>query len=78
MPLFAYICKKCGHSAEMLVRAGESVACPACGSKTMEKQLSQIVPKRGGATGPGHVCHGCCGPTPSGGCPGMGGACGLN
>ena len=77
MPLFSYACKKCGHTAEVLARPDETVPCPACGAKNMEKQMSQITPKRGGGASPGHVCHGCCGASPTGGCPSMGGACGL-
>lgn len=40
MPTFDFICQECQHPFEMLVRARDTVACPACGSATVEKQLS--------------------------------------
>jgi putative FmdB family regulatory protein len=48
MPLFAYVCGKCGAQMEMLVRGGEKPACPECGARALEKQLSHIQPLRGG------------------------------
>jgi putative FmdB family regulatory protein len=42
MPLFGYVCKACGGEAELLVRGKEAPACPACGSKRLEKQLSHF------------------------------------
>ena len=40
MPIFEYTCKKCGESFEELVRSDTVVACPKCGSKKVEKELS--------------------------------------
>lgn len=43
MPIFEYKCSKCGAQFEELVSAGgknQKVACPECGSKATEKQLS--------------------------------------
>ncbi len=41
MPLYEYLCRACGASAELLVRsADESPACPACGAEALSKQLS--------------------------------------
>jgi len=40
MPLFEYICKKCGHQFETLVMGATSPTCPSCQSKRLEKQLS--------------------------------------
>ena len=40
MPLFEYICRSCGALSELLVSGSQKPACPACGSKKMEKQLS--------------------------------------
>ena len=40
MPLFEYICKSCGEIAEILVTGAHKPACPNCGSKKLEKQLS--------------------------------------
>jgi putative FmdB family regulatory protein len=44
MPLFAYACKSCGASSELLVRGDEEPLCPACQSKNLEKQLSRFAP----------------------------------
>jgi len=40
MPLFEYVCKKCGHQFETLVTGTTSPACPSCQSEKLEKQLS--------------------------------------
>jgi putative FmdB family regulatory protein len=40
MPLFEFRCDKCDHEYELLVRNGEPVDCPHCGSKHVEKLLS--------------------------------------
>ncbi len=57
MPLFAYICKQCGVQSELLARAGEKVACPACGSKKMEQQMSHFATLSSRAPEP--ACTGC-------------------
>jgi len=44
MPLFAYACKTCGTSSELLIRGSEAPECPACASKDMEKQMSRFAP----------------------------------
>jgi putative FmdB family regulatory protein len=65
MPLYEYTCRDCGTFAELLVGFNEQPACPDCGGKQLEKQLSVIA-------SPGHrssdlpVCE-----TP------RGGGCGL-
>ena len=41
MPIYEYKCGKCGEVAEILLkRSDEKVACPACGSKRLEKLMS--------------------------------------
>lgn len=40
MPLFEYICKSCGETAELLVAGSKKLLCPNCGSKKLEKQFS--------------------------------------
>jgi len=57
MPIYEYTCRKCGHPFEVLVRGKEKPACPACGSRSLEKQLStfaasvkQSMPSCAGAT----------------------------
>ncbi len=39
MPLFDFRCKNCGKVSELLVRPGDTPACPACGGLELEKQL---------------------------------------
>jgi putative FmdB family regulatory protein len=40
MPIFEYVCGKCDHRFETLVRSGTVVKCPSCNSTKLEKQLS--------------------------------------
>ena len=74
MPLFEYICQSCGEISELLVTGSRKPACPNCGSKKLEKQLSSFsakvassslsMPPCGTASCPTRGC-GCSG----GGCP---------
>jgi putative FmdB family regulatory protein len=45
MPLFEYTCRACGHAFEMLVRKGDTPACPSCKSEDLEKMLSGVAIK---------------------------------
>jgi putative FmdB family regulatory protein len=40
MPLFEFRCRGCNQEYELLVRNGEPVECPECGSDSVEKLLS--------------------------------------
>jgi putative FmdB family regulatory protein len=40
MPLYDYHCRSCGSEFERLVRPGETVACPSCGSGEVDRLLS--------------------------------------
>ncbi len=40
MPLFEYVCTKCQHGCELLVRGQDRPRCPECGSTALEKQFS--------------------------------------
>ena len=40
MPLFEYECRSCHHHFELLVRESTDLACPACRSTELDKQLS--------------------------------------
>ena len=40
MPLFEYACPACGEECELLVRKGEEVVCPACGSRDLKRLQS--------------------------------------
>jgi|YNPNPStandDraft_1061719.scaffolds.fasta_scaffold14081_1 putative FmdB family regulatory protein len=73
MPLYEYICQKCGHRFEELIRGQEEPLCPKCGSPKVEKQLSRVAAHSGssGAASqqtplpcgapPGSCCSGQCG-----------------
>jgi putative FmdB family regulatory protein len=40
MPIYEYTCQGCQHDFEALVRGGERVECPDCGSTKLEKRFS--------------------------------------
>ncbi|MBN1420453.1 MAG: zinc ribbon domain-containing protein [Planctomycetes bacterium] len=41
MPLYDFVCKACGRTSEILVRSSsESVACPGCGKRKLERCMS--------------------------------------
>ena len=40
MPLFDYTCRECKHTFETLVNAGDTVRCPECNSKRVDRELS--------------------------------------
>lgn len=69
MPIYEYVCGDCRSKFERYVRAwGEPVACPACGSAGVEKQLSRFAMAAGGsgqagaeAPSGGACCGGACG-----------------
>jgi len=44
MPLFEFRCPPCERDFELLLRNGEQAACPHCGSKSIEKLLSEAAP----------------------------------
>jgi putative FmdB family regulatory protein len=39
MPLVDVECQECGKTSELLVRSGDQLLCPSCGSQRVEKQL---------------------------------------
>jgi len=64
MPIYEYRCRHCDHSFEELVlSSGNAVACPACASSEVERQLS-VFSSPGNRAGNGAVGGGC-GCTPS-------------
>ena len=67
MPLYEYQCDDCRTGFEKLVRSwGEDVACPACSSKAVSKQLSTFAMAAGGGSAAPMAGGGsCCG---RGGC----------
>lgn len=64
MPLFEFTCRKCGHVFEELLSLAEleagDVACPACRSADVHRDLSTFASSGGAAAG-GGGCHGGCG-----------------
>jgi putative FmdB family regulatory protein len=40
MPLFDFVCSKCHHEFEALVRGSSVTTCPECSSAELEKRLS--------------------------------------
>ena len=43
MPVYEYICKKCGNKCELsrhFYDSDEDLACPICGKNALEKQFS--------------------------------------
>jgi len=73
MPLFEYACESCKSSFELLIRGGDTPACPQCASTRLERLLS--VPAAHVAGGKQNLPI-CDGPPPSAGPCGMG-TCGL-
>lgn len=52
MPIFEYICEKCGNQFERLQRAEqpEGRGCPKCGSSDIKRQLSSFSSNAGGSS----------------------------
>jgi len=42
MPLYAYSCQDCDAEFELLVRSGDTPACPACASPRLTQLVSRI------------------------------------
>jgi putative FmdB family regulatory protein len=59
MPIFEYICSKCGRKFEFLEKPGHTgrKTCPECGSGKLEKQLSVF--NAGVKEGDSKRCYGC-------------------
>lgn len=71
MPIYEYRCGKCDHRFEQLVRSmndDSGVACPECGSKRTEKQLS-VFAARDGQPKTSSAPMGCGGCAQTGSCP---------
>ena len=74
MPIFEYKCRKCRENFEVLFRSRDekmSVACPKCGSITVERLMSAFAGKIGNTSANtsagGEGCGSCaatsCGPS---------------
>jgi len=53
MPLFEYMCARCGTTFEQLVRSNstQQIVCPRCQSVHVQKQMSSFAVKGTGMTG---------------------------
>ena len=59
MPIYEYRCCNCDTTFEMLVRGGKAVACPRCGSSSVDKLISVPFVSSGQmARQAGHTCCG--------------------
>jgi putative FmdB family regulatory protein len=61
MPIFEYVCRKCNHGFEALVRASTTVECPSCKSTALEKQLSVFATSVNGQSAAGDMPVSACG-----------------
>lgn len=75
MPIYEYVCKKCRHRFETIVRGSSKTVCPSCGASRLEKQLSVFAVGSGGG---GSVESDLAEPCRSCGDPRGPGACSLN
>ncbi len=74
MPIYDYVCRKCGARFDILHKTREieeDVVCPACGSKEHRRLMSVSAISMGGRSDPAPRCEG-----PSCGC--SGGSCNLD
>jgi putative FmdB family regulatory protein len=59
MPVYEYRCRDCGATFEVLVRDGDAVVCPQCGSSSLSKLLSAAFVLSGQTARPaGQTCCG--------------------
>jgi putative FmdB family regulatory protein len=66
MPIYEYQCVECGEQFEKLVRSSapaDSVTCPKCGSKNVQKKLSVFGVGGGHKTSSASAPASSCGPT---------------
>ncbi|MDX1583422.1 MAG: zinc ribbon domain-containing protein [Thermoanaerobaculia bacterium] len=49
MPLREFRCTDCGNAFEMILSSGESVSCPECGSRDLQRLISSFA-VRGGSS----------------------------
>jgi putative FmdB family regulatory protein len=64
MPIYEYICEKCGNEFEMLVFKEDEAACCACGAKDPKKKMSSFgfsvgYKFKASSKGSGSSCAGC-------------------
>jgi putative FmdB family regulatory protein len=71
MPIYEYRCKGCDHRFELIVQGKARPACPSCGARSLEKQLSVFAVSAGSSesdmSGTG-ACGSCGDPRGPGSC----------
>jgi putative FmdB family regulatory protein len=74
MPIYEYVCARCDHRFETLVRASTVPECPACHGTELQKQFSVFAVSTRDSSGPAAL------PSPCGTCgdPRGPGACSIN
>ncbi|MEA5001489.1 MAG: zinc ribbon domain-containing protein [Endomicrobiaceae bacterium] len=83
MPLFEFVCGKCGKQFEKIVFSidNETVECPSCKSKDVKKQFSTFASNNSKSSH--HHHNGCCSSSSANSCMskkasgGCGGCCGI-
>ncbi|KAF2958845.1 hypothetical protein AS159_04030 [Thermotoga sp. Ku-13t] len=59
MPLYRYVCPKCGEEQILLMRMNDKAPqCPKCGDE-MEKQIPRVQLKNAGSSCSGSSCSSC-------------------
>ena len=60
MPIYEYRCLECGKISEVFLRSpdNQSIECPICGSKNLERLLSASYSIRMDTSMPGRTCCG--------------------
>jgi putative FmdB family regulatory protein len=63
MPIYEYVCMRCEHHFEELVRGDETPSCPSCEAESVRRKFSVVAPlgARAGGGGGGGCCGGSCG-----------------
>jgi len=64
MPIYEYICEKCGNEFELLIFKDEEPECPSCGGKSPKKKMSSFgfsvgYKFKSSSTGSGSSCASC-------------------
>ncbi len=61
MPLFEYMCVRCGHTFEQLVRSSstQEVTCPRCKGTRVQKQMSSFAVRGAQSRGTGTSAAAC-------------------
>jgi len=75
MPLFEYVCKRCGHQFEELVLGTTQPNCPSCHGRKLEKLMSTFAVNTNGGNAMTREAATACGTC---GDPRGPGACAMN